>query len=271
MATSRARISHNATVQARNSWADYGFAAETRIYTQFELAADRITRQINRATAAGKVPPARLAALLGNPHNPHPDSILGVMRQLRPELARQLMQDIRRSVDFGIEGGYLGADAVYGGDKSRFKVGIGTSYIDQAGRVHRYDPRVELYRNSRWAKINGEAMDFLIRSEPKGIMFSQRVWNITNEAQRALRNHVAAAVATGQSAASLSRDIRGMLVAPESLFRRVRRGGKLRLTNRKRRALPDLREPRRPIFPDQRYTRLAAPALLLLRRGPYRR
>lgn len=218
----REKIIRDATLVARNAWFDYTVEQEKKIFKLFDDAANRLIIQINAAAVAGEIPPARLVGLLQN--------VTEEMKRIRPKLAATLEQGMRRSVDFGISGGIYGADVAKGA--RHIKVGVGTSFIGKDGVIRRYDPRVELYKDSVWARINGEAMDSLLRFDPGGLMFSERVFDITWQSQKAIRSAINTAVLLGHSPQELSRAIRGFLAEPEKLFRRVRdkKTGKLVLS-----------------------------------------
>jgi hypothetical protein len=216
----RATTIKKATLAARSSWLDYTVQQEAAIYRMFKDAAERIVGELHAATVAGKVPPARLTHLLNN--------LTAEVARLRPAFKAKIIAQITKSVDYGIKTGIKGMVAA--GLDARYKVGIGTSYITLGGVVRRYDSRVQMYADSVWARINGEALDALIRFEPKALMFGQRVWDITWQAQKSISNAVNQAVALGKSGQQLSRDVRGFLVEPKKLYRRVRKDGRLVLS-----------------------------------------
>jgi len=213
-------IIKRATIKARNDWVAYTVQQEKQIAALFRDTANRLNARIAQYAVEGKVPPGRLVALL--------DNVSKESAILKQRLGGKIKTGMSNSVDYGMKAGIRGSTAAQ--MPKRFKVGIGTSYIGKDGRIRRYDPRKELYKNSVWARINGNAMDALVRFKPAGMMFSQQVWNITFETQKTLRNLINTAVLEGLSPAKLSREVRQYLTEPEKLFRRVRKKGKLVLS-----------------------------------------
>lgn len=69
--------------------------------------------------------------------------------------------------------------------------------------------------------------EFVNRTE-KGMNLSKKVWRMTQSAKDELETYLGHGIATGRSAAAISRDVRGLLQEPDKLFRRVRnKDGKL--------------------------------------------
>lgn len=202
---STADLIREATKKARNDFVDYTIQQERKIYILFEQASNELTAKITKYAVEGKVPPARLVILL--------DQVKTQMATLRPKLKNFIRSSQRNSIDFGIKSSILGANAVV---PSNLKVGIGSSFIDAAGKVHRYDPTKELYAASTWARINGNAMDALIRTNYGGITFSRRVWDVMWPVERQIRNQINLAVLTGKSASSVARNIRSYMGMPET-------------------------------------------------------
>jgi len=208
--------------EARSDWLAYTRTQEREIFELFATSASNIISQIEVFQKAGKVPPARLNFLLGN--------LLDEMRVLRPKIAATFERGMKESVHRGITAGHRAAEAAVKAGR-RIKIGIGTSYIDKAGVVQKYDNKVERYADSVWAKVHTAAVDAVMRFRPGGLTFAESVWDITYQAERAIRRAINVAVVTGRSASALSRDIRGFLSEPDKLFRRVRDPrGRLRLS-----------------------------------------
>lgn len=215
----KSELIKNATLNARNDWVDYTLAQEKGIYKLLDDTASQLIKSIEKFTKEGKVVPARLPVLL--------NQVKEEMVRLRPRLMGKVKTSMKNSIDYGIKTGIRSVENVV---PSRFKIGVGSSFIDREGIVRKYDAKEEVYMNSAWAKINTNAMDALLRFNPSGITLSDRIWDISWHAEKAIRNRIQMAVLSGDSAAGLSRDIRGFLAEPEKLFRRVRKGGKLVLS-----------------------------------------
>lgn len=198
-------IIRKAIEEARGDFIDYTIAQEKKIYILFEQASNQLTVNIAKFTRQGKIPPTRLTLLLSQVKNE--------MDRLRPQLRGLIRSSQRKSVDFGLKSSILGASAIL---PKGFKAGIGSSFIDRAGKVRRHDAKKELYAASAWARINGQAMDALMRTQYGGITFSRRVWDITWPVERQIRNQINLAVLTGTSANKVSRRIRSYLGLPET-------------------------------------------------------
>lgn len=208
-----------ATLKARNDWWRYSITQEKAIFDLLQESATRLNAKINAAYVGGKIPQRRLFGLLKN--------VKEEMQALRPRLSGQIKRSMSRSVDLGIMAPMEAANLTA---PPGFKVGIGTSFFDDKGNIQRWNRSEQKYADSTWFKINADAMNALLRFKPQGLMFSQRVWNITFSAQRAITNEIQLAVLQGTSPANLSRTIRGFLQQPESLFRRVGKDGQLVLS-----------------------------------------
>jgi len=200
-------IIRKATLLARKDWQVYTVAQEQEIYVIFSAAADQIERRVQQMIRAGKVPPFRLFQL----HR----VITEELTAIRPRLAIKIKAGMSGSVDYGIKTGIISMDKALGSTAK--KVQIGSSYIGKDGKVRRYNPVQELYADSRWAKINGAAMDSLLRFKPSGITLSSRIWDITWQTEKILRQQLATSVLIGEGPAVLSRTIRNRLLMPETL------------------------------------------------------
>lgn len=219
-----------ATLKARKDWLDYTVKQEREIYALFDDAANRVQARINRYAKAGKIPPARLHTLLGSESNPHPDSIRGVMRDLRPRLQSQLKKGMTQSVNFGMKTQIYGMEAATIGVPPRAKIGVGSSFIAADGVLRTYDVKKEFYKASTWARVNSEAMDHLMKTQYGGITLSNRVWDISWDAEKRIRNRVNTAVLLGESVDTLATDLKRYLRNPNARFHRVRKDGKLVLS-----------------------------------------
>ncbi len=178
----------------------------------FEGAANELAKSIEKFTVKGKVVPARLKTLLNRVNEE--------MAALRPHVAGKIRTGMKNSVNYGIKAGMRGVEKVL---PARLKLGVGSSFIGKDGAIRMYDAKIEAYADSVWAKISGDAMDALMRFKPAGITLSDRVWDISWQAEKAIRNRIQMGVLEGESAARLSRDIRGYLIRPETLRGRIKK------------------------------------------------
>lgn len=203
----RAELIRQATDTARQQWEGYLVSQERRIWDVFSNSFEKVAGQIAKYESKGIEAPARLKAVY--------QDIKGEMAYMRTQMRSAIVSGMKGSVDYGIEGGVSAMRAGFGGSGA-FKAEIGTAFFGKDGELRRFDPKVETYANSQWAKINGQAMDAIMRFQPSGITLSDRVWDISWETEKAIRNKVAQAVLTGQSPANLSREIRKHLEMPET-------------------------------------------------------
>lgn len=236
--TTRQNLIRQAVLKGRKDWLHYTIKQEKQLYALCEDAAQRIQAQIIKYQKEGKVPPGRLTALLGSQTNPRPDSIRGIMRELRPKMSGQIKSAMTQSVNFGMKSAMAGLYNVKGQLPPGIKVGVGSSFVGLDGVIRTYDVSKELYKDSVWAKINGDAMDALMRTQYGGITLSERVWDITWDVEKQIRNRVQTAVLLGESADKLARDIKKFLIHPDSRFHRVRKDGKLVLSRPAKRFHP---------------------------------
>jgi hypothetical protein len=135
------------------------------------------------------------------------------MNKLRPKLRSIVRASQKSSVDFGITSGIFGAEQVV---SNRMKTGIGTSFIGVGGVVVKYDAAKEKFADSMWASINRDALDAIVRTNYGGITLSRRVWDITWNAERQIRNRINLAILTGEGASVVSKSVRGYLGIPKS-------------------------------------------------------
>src|SRR5664279_3864245 len=76
---------------------------------------------------------------------------------------------------------------------------------------------------------NQDALDAFATRKTAGFTVSERVWRNSETLKSELKTAIDAALAKGQSAAQLSKEIRGYLVNPDKKFRRIRdKYGKLK-------------------------------------------
>lgn len=201
----KSEIIREAIRKARGDWVSYTLAQERRIYELLEQASNQLTSQIAKYAIEGKIPPVRLRVLLGE--------IKGRMDALRPGLKNIIRSAQKNSVDYGLKTSIVGASIAM---PPSFKAGIGTSFFGKDGKIVRHDAKLETYAASAWARINGKAMDALMRTSYGGITFSRRVWDITWPVERQIRNQINLAVLTGSSADKVARSIRSYLGLPET-------------------------------------------------------
>ena len=216
MAKTQRQIIEQATLQGRKNWEHFQLANEKKLFFILQDSATVIERKIKKFTVKGVVPPSRLFALR--------KEIKDEMKALRPKLGLTLKRGMSRSVDIGMSTSIKSMDAIQkaGFLSAKKGVQVGTSFIGKDGVVRRYNASEELFAQSTWAKINKNAMESLLRWQPGGLIFSERVWDLTYQSQKVLLSKVSVAVATGQSAQSLSRDIRHLLAQPVTLRGKAR-------------------------------------------------
>lgn len=225
---SRQDTIRKAVQKSRKSWLHYTIAQEKAIYRALEEAQESITKTLLRYAEQGKLPPQRLTALLGSPTKPDPSSIRGIMRMLRPKLQSEIKRGITQSVNFGFETQIMGLNGV--DIPKRAKLGLGDSFIGADGKLRKYDVKNGPYSASVWAKMNTNAVDFLMRTQYSGITLSQRIWDITWDTEKRIRGRITTGVALGESVDKVARDCKQYLIRPDDRFHRVRKDGKLVLS-----------------------------------------
>lgn len=216
----RSKIIQSAMLKSRQSWETYTAIQYDLMYQIFQESSLRIEQEILAFQSKGVIPPTRIVQLR--------QTIKEEMAVLRSKLSTHLRKGMINSIDFGIRSGIYAMDLAL--EDTRYKTGIGTSYIDKNGIIRKFNPAVQAYEDSAWYKLNSEAMDALLRFSPDGLIFSDKVWNVTWNAQRAMFREIQIGITTGKSPASVARTIRGYLSQPDKLFRRVRKDGKLVLS-----------------------------------------
>ena len=83
----------------------------------------------------------------------------------------------------------------------------------------------------RYFTTNDAALTAFLARKDKGLGLSQKVWKYAKEAKVDIESALELGVKTGQSAASMARDLKQYLKEPNKLFRRVRdKDGKLHLS-----------------------------------------
>jgi len=217
-----------AVLNSRKNWLHYTVKQEREIYALLSGAADKIEKRLNQYAVEGKLPPGRLISLLGANTKPNPDSIRGIIRQLRPGLNGHIKKGMRQSVSFGMQ------TYIYSLQNMKLpknaKLGIGSSFIGVDGKIRTYDVGRELWKASVWGRINSDAMDYLLRTQYGRIAFSRKVWDITWDAEKLIRNRINTGVLLGESVDKVARDIKPYLAEPNARFHRVRKDGKLVLS-----------------------------------------
>ena len=84
---------------------------------------------------------------------------------------------------------------------------------------------------TRYFTSNQSALDAFLKRKDKGLGLSQKVWKYAKEAKVDIESALELGIKTGQSAASMARDLKQYLKEPNKLFRRVRdKDGKLHLS-----------------------------------------
>ena len=84
---------------------------------------------------------------------------------------------------------------------------------------------------TRYFTSNQTALDKFLKRKDKGLGLSQKVWKYAKEAKVDIESTLELGIKTGQSAASMARDLKQYLKEPDKLFRRVRdKEGKLHLS-----------------------------------------
>jgi hypothetical protein len=193
--------------EARKTWLKHTVAQELELYQMFTDAALRLIVAINEATIEGIIPPRRMTSLLSE--------IKQTMDQMRPKMRRYLSKEQAKAIDAGIEANIIGLAPVL---STKYKVQIGTSFLDPAGKLHKYNATVEAYDTSIWARLHQTAIDFMVRYAPGGIPLSSRIWDVSWQAEKALRHRLNIAVVLGEKASTVAKDIQKYLGTPKAFI-----------------------------------------------------
>lgn len=185
---------------AREAWYKDTVQQVSVIYSTLKEASDELGLAIARASRGGKIPENRLRYLL--------KQVEYEMRRVRPVLSKTVKQLQKKSIDDALSTMIL----VSGKAKPNAKVGIGTSFIGKDGKVYKYNPAVEAFRDSVWFKINTEALESITAFTHGGLPLSKRVWDITWTAEKSIKNRLHTGVLLGHSSRTIARDIKQFLI-----------------------------------------------------------
>jgi hypothetical protein len=208
----RGQIIYDAVLRSRRDWLRYTVKQEKAILSLFDEAAQLITARLMSAESMGKISAARLAGLL--------DYVTEQQRWLRRRIYGATKSGMAESVSLGLESGIRSMEAA--GITHPRKIGLGTSFIDSAGVIHRWNAAVEVYAASSWYKIHTTAMDHLLKYRPSGQTLSGAVWDVARGAENVVRRRITQGVLLGDSASNVAKDIQAYLNEPNRLYRRVR-------------------------------------------------
>lgn len=208
MAKDRRQIIEQATLRARRNFLAFNRVAENEILDIFINARLNLLRRISMGTRAGVIVKARRLSLL--------KEVDIQVAAIRNQLNSKIKTQMRNSIDLGLKTSIKGLEQA----DAPGKIQVGTSFTGLDGKVRRYDSAKELFAASQWAKINTEAMDFLVKFRPTGNTFAQSVWGTTQGVQTRLRTMTNRAILLGDSSQRLARDItaymskQGLLTSP---------------------------------------------------------
>lgn len=208
-----------ASMKARRDLEHYITLQESRMAYPFENLSDSMTTEINSRSKEGKLPASALVPLI---------AFAGIkVKSLRGKVSTIIERGINNSVDYGLKSGILSMSALK--LPAKYNIQIGTSFIGKDGIVRRYNVGKETFEQSKWLRLRSSTIN-LLSKRPSGLVLSDRIWDVGYQAQKAIRSKITTAIALGESPAKLSRDIRGFLIEPKRLYRRVGKDGKLVLS-----------------------------------------
>ena len=208
MAKSRGQLIKEATIRARKDFLAFARNGEREILDLYLDANTVLLRRIRLGSRAGKLIASRRLALLAEV-----DKEIAILRR---KLNIKIKSQMRHSLDLGLSTGIKSAEA----SGITANIQIGTSFIGVDGKVRRYDAATELFSASQWAKIDKNAMDFLLTVRPTGSTFAQSVWGSTLSTQSRIKNMVNRAVLLGDSSQRLAGELsqlvtkRGLQTSP---------------------------------------------------------
>jgi hypothetical protein len=208
-----------AASKAFDRWFNYIELQDGKILAGLRETADALTERINRLAVAGELPNSALIKL----RDYLQEQTVLLRKKMTGIITRGRIQGISNGLMASIES--MNAAMLPG----RYKINIGTSFIGPDSKIRRYDATQELFAASQWSVIQNRALSKLLAT-PSARVLSDRIWDVTYQAQKTIQSRIVTAIASGQSPAELSRDIRGFLVEPNRLFRRVNVNGRLVLS-----------------------------------------
>lgn len=190
---------------SRSDWNGYTLAQEKEIAKLFSEAAGQISNEILKSAKGGKIPSIRLRYL----HR----RITKITDSLRKKVRGRIRRMTKNSIDYGMERAMLEASVLI--PKGKFKIGVGTAWIDEAGKIHKFRADKEKYSDSVWSRLNLEAFDAVTKTDFGGIPFSRRIWDSVWPAEKSIKYQVQLAIIRGSDAAKLARDIKKYLGVPD--------------------------------------------------------
>lgn len=207
-------------IRSHKQWLQYLETQDYEYWSMLGLVADNIVKQIERRAHNGFLGAGSLTYM-----NKYIDKEI---RDLRNQINSLLKRGMSTGYDYGVK---TQIESLLGNIPDKYKLGIGSSYINKAGVVVRWDGSIELYRDSKWFEMNSKALENLYKmGSMTGEPLSARVWDLTRSTQKALKQAIATNIFQEQNATVLARSVRGFLNEPDRLFRRVRKDGKLVLS-----------------------------------------
>jgi len=215
-------IIQQALLEARRSWEAHMETRLKEIYDLFQMSSNNIINQMERYSIKGTIPPYRLNLLY--------DSIKKEMQILRIALNGRFNSFLNDSINGGIGDQIKTLDQLTKDGLFSGKFNLGSSQINVDGSISKYSRDLSTYSKSMWGKINKDAMEFLLRYPFSGDMLSSRIWHVTYEAGRAIRQAIQMGVLEGWSSDRLAGSIKDFLQEKNRLYRRVRKDGRLVLS-----------------------------------------
>lgn len=168
----------------------------------FTRYADDIIKVIDKYTVNGVIISAGLL--------PIGREVKKAIRAMRPEIKALVLSSMAKSADFGFRShtySLIGST----GRRSPF---LGSSYLNSSGVVMRYSGQP--FTESFWYKLRTKTLAKIEASRQSGFSLSERIWDFTRSAERAILSTVNQGIVNGDSSRAIAKAVQGFLNNPNS-------------------------------------------------------
>ena len=216
--TPRTRALHAGTLRKRvlrRAFLRAQKRGEEPIKAALSTLADRAATIINREARDGVVPPSRYQAVIA--------ALDDKNREAYKAIARLFQAQLRAAVTMGLKHSMLNAEAVVARARATREGGPGTEpEAENLLRLDEADPTKQMLTYSPSSSVFKKLFKGALRNTMAAGLFgdqkvSTRVWDLRGQNMAQMKKIIAAGIAAGDDPATISRDIRGLLVQPKTL------------------------------------------------------